>query len=103
MPQAIQCKSLQQVRDQIARLDNRIGQLIAERTVYVLQAAEFKETRKAVRVPDRIEQIIEKVRGLANQLGLDPDLIDSVYRHLIEQSIEGESQHWDAIQARSVK
>jgi len=103
MTQAIRCRSLQQVRDQIDRLDNRIVELIAERTVYVLQAAEFKKTRKAVRVPDRIEYIIEKVRGQADQLGLDPDLIDSVYRHLIEQSIEGESQHWDAIQARSVK
>ena len=63
MTQAIQCKSLQKVRNQIGCLDNRIVQLITERTVYVLQAAEFKETREAVRVPDRIEKIIEKVRA----------------------------------------
>ena len=103
MTQTIKCSNIQEVRDQIDRVDTLIVELIAERTAYVLQAAGFKETRKAVRVPDRIEEIIARVRGLADQLGLDPNLIDSVYRYLIEQSIEEESQHWDEIQTRLVK
>jgi len=37
--------------------------------------------------------IIYRVRTLAEQTGLDPAMIESVYRHLIEQSIEGESRY----------
>jgi chorismate mutase len=47
----------------------------------------------AVRFPARIEAIIYRVRTLAEQTGLDPAMIESVYQHLIEQSIEGESRY----------
>ena len=46
-----------------------------------------------MRFPARIEAIIYRVRTLAEQTGLDPAMIESVYRHLIEQSIEGESRY----------
>ena len=47
----------------------------------------------AVRVPARIEAIIDPVRSLAEQTGLDSAMIESVYRHLIEQSIEGKPRY----------
>ena len=93
MPQAIHCNTVQEVRNQIDRHDTLIVNLLAERTDYVFQAARFKNTPGAVRVPARIEAIIDRVRTLAEQTGLDPAMIESVYRHLIEQSIEGESRY----------
>jgi len=101
MREVIQCNNLQQVRTHIDQVDTLIVKLLAERTEYVFQAAQFKKKRQDVRVPERIEEIIARVKVLANQRGLDPDMIDSIYRHLIEQSIDEESHHWDNIQTDS--
>ena len=75
------CTTLQEVRDQIDRVDTLIVNLIAERTEYVVQAARFKDTKEAVRIPTRIESIIGRVRALARETGLDPAMVESVYRH----------------------
>ena len=93
MLQAIHCNTVQEVRNQIDRHGTLIVNLLAKCTDYVFQAARFKDTRGAVRVPARIEAIIDRVRTLAEQPRLDPAMIESVYRHLIEQSIEGESRY----------
>ena len=93
MLQAIHCNTVQEVRNQIDRHGTLIVNLLAECTDYVFQAARFKNTRGAIRVPARIEAIIDRVRTLAEHTGLDPAMIESVYRHLIEQSIEGESRY----------
>ena len=42
MPKPVTCKNLQEVRDNIDRLDAIIVPLLAERIGYVLQAAQFK-------------------------------------------------------------
>ena len=99
MSTPIECNDLEQVRAQIDRLDTQIVELIAERTTYVIQAAKFKQTKENVRVPKRIEQIIDRVRILAHQYNLNPDMIDSIYRHLIEVSIIEESRNWDLIRS----
>ncbi len=97
MPKAVKCHSLQDVRDNIDRLDETIVGLLAERIDYVLQAAQFKETRGDVRIPSRIEFIVERVRAFAKSEGMDPDMIESVYRHLMEESIAREEVRWDKI------
>tara|TARA_B100000029_G_scaffold495098_1_gene559680 strand:- start:9 stop:338 length:330 start_codon:yes stop_codon:yes gene_type:complete len=94
-----ECNNLEQVRAQIDRLDTQIVELIAERTTYVIQAAKFKKTKENVRVPKRIEEIIDRVRTLAHQFNLNPDVIDSIYRHIIETSIEEERRNWDLIRS----
>tara|TARA_B100000686_G_scaffold354347_1_gene464111 strand:- start:19370 stop:19681 length:312 start_codon:yes stop_codon:yes gene_type:complete len=99
MSMPIECNDLEQVRAQIDRLDALIVELIAERTTYVIQAAKFKKTKENVRIPKRIEQIIDRVRTLAHQFNLNPDMIDSIYRHLIEVSITEESRNWDLIRS----
>ena len=93
MPQAIHCNTVQEVRNQIDRHGTLIVNLLAERTDYVFQAANLKTRGGAFKSPPVSRAIIDRVRTLAEQTGLDPAMIESVYRHLIEQSIEGESRH----------
>lgn len=100
MPKAVKCHSLQDVRDNIDRLDEIIVPLLAERIGYVLQAAQFKETRADVRIPPRIEFIVERVRKFAKAEGMDPDMAESIYRHIMEESIAREEVRWDDINAR---
>lgn len=97
MAEAKHCETLQDVRDNIDRLDEIIVRLLSERIGYVLQAARFKETRDDVRIPKRIEFIIERVRGFAIKEGMDPDMAESIFRHIMEESIAREEVRWDDI------
>ncbi len=88
------CADLAEVRLNIDRLDRDIVELLAERAGYVEQAAGFKATKAQVVDNDRIEDVILKVRHLANENGTDPDLIEHIYRSMIDAYIIHESQVW---------
>ncbi len=92
-----ECKSLAEVRDNIDRLDRRIVPLLAERAGYVEQAAGFKELKSQVVDTDRIEAIISKVRHLANEHETSPDLVEHIYRAMIDAFIMHESQVWKSL------
>jgi|AGTN01.2.fsa_nt_gi Chorismate mutase len=87
-----ECKNLQEVRENIDRLDRRLVPLLAERAAYVTQAARFKATKAAVIDPERIEQIILKVRHMAIEEGMDPDLVEHIYRSMIDAFIIHEAK-----------
>jgi isochorismate pyruvate lyase len=89
-----QCKSLDEVRSNIDRLDRQIVPLLAERAGYVRQAASFKKEKAAVVDIPRIEEIILKVRHMANDYNADPDLIERIYRSMIDACIIFESHEW---------
>ncbi|MFJ2366548.1 chorismate mutase [Pseudomonas sp. NPDC087697] len=84
------CCSLEEVRDNIDRLDRQIVNLLAERGAYVSQAARFKKDSDAVKAPQRVEQVIAKVRALSEQVGANPRVTEQVYRAMIAAFIEQE-------------
>ena len=86
----VNCDSLEQVREKIDGLDRQIVGLIAERGAYVSQAARFKKDSDAVRAPQRVEQVIAKVRALVGELDANPDVSEKVYRAMIAAFIEQE-------------
>lgn len=88
------CANLDEVRTNIDRLDVEIVKLLAERSTYVAQAAGFKQTQDQVVVPERIEAIIAKVRGYAAGHAASPDLIEAIYRRMIDAFIEFERSVW---------
>lgn len=77
------CNSLEEVRENIDRIDRNIIELIAERGVYVLQAALYKQDTVSVQAPKRVEAVIEKVRNYAAEFGADPDMVEKLYREMI--------------------
>lgn len=88
------CKDLTDVRQNIDRLDRLIVPLLAERTTYVEQAAGFKTQKSQVVDNDRIEDVISKVRHIAIENGMEPSLVDHIYRSMIDAYIIHESQVW---------
>ena len=86
----MKCSSLEEVRENIDRIDDNIIQLIAERTEYVRQAAAFKKSESDVRAADRVEAVIAKVRGKAQKYGASPDIAETVYRNMINGFINME-------------
>lgn len=86
----MKCSSLEQVRENIDRIDNEIIKLIAERGEYVVQAAAFKKSEDAVRDNSRVETVVKNARDKAEQFGADPDLTEAVFREMISRFISSE-------------
>ena len=91
------CDSLDQVRENIDRLDRVIAPLMCERAHYVNQAAKFKDSEAAVIVPERIQAIVDKVRAMAEAEGANPDLLEAIYRAMIDAYIVDEQARWREI------
>lgn len=90
----MKCKNIEEVRENIDRIDRKIVKLIAERSTYVVQAANFKKTSYDVKAPQRVEKIISKVRGLAIDNGVNPNIVENIYREMINSFINFElSEH----------
>jgi isochorismate pyruvate lyase len=86
------CTSIEEVRSHIDEIDSEIVKLITKRAFYVNQAARFKKTTSDVKAPQRVEQVISKVRGIAETMNGNPEIIEAVYRKMIACFIEEELQ-----------
>jgi isochorismate pyruvate lyase len=87
-----ECVTLEQVRQHIDRIDKNIVPLLVERNHYVMQAAKLKGDVNAARVPKRIEEVVKKVRLVAESRDSNPEIVESIYRAMIEINIELESK-----------
>jgi isochorismate pyruvate lyase len=90
MATAVQCDSLEMVRNQIDRIDRQMLALLAERGVYVKQAARLKRNATEIPAPQRVEQVIAKVTGFARELGADPVVAEVTWRAMIAAFIQSE-------------
>ncbi|ODS36714.1 MAG: chorismate mutase [Candidatus Altiarchaeales archaeon WOR_SM1_86-2] len=89
-----ECKSIEEVRENIDEIDREIVRLLSERNRFVKQAAKFKKSGDDVKAPKRVEDVIKKVRGLAEKYDVQPDIVEAVYRTMIENFIEYEMREY---------
>jgi isochorismate pyruvate lyase len=94
MPEPDACQSLAEVRTEIDCIDEQIVRLLGRRAGYVKAAARFKTSEVAVAAPDRQLAMIEVRRQWAEREGLDPDVIEKLYRDLVAYFIRREMDHW---------
>lgn len=90
MTRLVQCASLDEVRQQIDRVDRELVALIAERGQYVRQAAGFKKTAAEIPAPRRVAQVLARVDALARESGADPVVVSATWRAMIAAFIEAE-------------
>ncbi|MGC4847441.1 chorismate mutase [Micromonospora sp. DT15] len=83
--------TLTAIRARIDELDRDLVGLLARREELVRQAAPLKSDAQAVRAPDRVAQVVARVRTLASEAGADPDLIERIYRGMIQAFIDMET------------
>ncbi len=89
-----ECRTMDEVREEIDRLDRQLVTLLAERSGYVGQAARIKTQEDQIRDAARIDDIIAKVRRHSEAAGLDADLAERIWRGMIEHFIAHEhAQH----------
>jgi isochorismate pyruvate lyase len=96
MPTPAECQSLSQVREEIDHLDEQIVSLLGRRARYVQAAARFKTSETAVAAPERQAAMLAVRRQWAEREGLDPDLIEDIYRRLVDYFIQRELAEWRA-------
>lgn len=86
----VRCTSLDEVRQGIDEIDRNLVSLLAKRGRLVTQAAAFKKTTDDVRAPARVEQVIRKVREMADETGASAEVVEQVYRAMISAFITQE-------------
>ncbi|PRY25121.1 chorismate mutase [Aliiruegeria haliotis] len=87
------CQSMAELRAQIDALDMDLVRLLAERAGYIDRAAALKMVDgQPARIGSRVEEVVANVRAEALADGLDADLIELIWRQLIEWSIRREER-----------
>jgi isochorismate pyruvate lyase len=88
------CNTMQDVRRHIDALDDVLVPLLVARSGYMTQAARIKQDAQQVRDEDRIEAIVARVRAQAAAEGGPPDVIEAIYRSMMEAYIAFEHQEF---------
>jgi isochorismate pyruvate lyase len=91
MKRPSECSSMADIRAQIDRLDEDLVRLFGERAAYIDRAAEIKAAVDLpARIESRVEEVVANVRRHAAAYGLPPDLVEKLWRRLIDWSIARE-------------
>ena len=84
------CNSLEEVRTEIDTLDDKLVELISQRSHLIRQAAAFKNSVDEVKAEDIIEFIKQKVRHKAIELDVSPNMISELFTIMIDEMVETE-------------
>lgn len=84
------CETIEEVRAEIDRIDRLIVEALAERRQYVQAVMRFKHTEGDVRAPARQAQVIAMRRQWAEALDLSPELVENIFRTLIDHFVAEE-------------
>jgi isochorismate pyruvate lyase len=94
-----QCQSMAEVRAGVNALDDILVPLLVERSGYMTQAARVKNDKGLVRDEARIQAIVDRVRPMAEAQGGNPDLMERLYRAMMECYIDYEHQELARLRA----
>lgn len=81
------------LRAEIDAHDRRIVALLAERARLIDRAIELKPAEHMpARITARVEEVVANARAAATEQGLDPELVETIWRAMVEWSIAREEQ-----------
>ncbi len=85
------CTSMADIRAEIDRVDEELVRLFALRAGYIDRAGVIKaELGLPARIGSRVEEVVANVRRHAAVQGLPPELVEKLWRRLIDWSIARE-------------
>ena len=91
-----ECANIQEVRDEIDIIDREVIEALSKRFQYVIAAARFKTSEASVRAPDRFQAMLQQRREWASESGLNPDVVENIYRDLVNYYIQEELKHYQS-------
>jgi isochorismate pyruvate lyase len=90
------CRSMEEVRHGVDRLDEELVRLLGRRFRYMDAAARIKPVREAVRDEGRKAQVLANVARLAGENDVPAQAAAELYERLIEASIAYELDRFDS-------
>ena len=74
-------------RERIDEIDEKIVRLINERLGICKAVAKYKsEHNIPMMQPERVKEVMVKRRKLADELSINPDLVENIYRLIVEEA-----------------
>jgi len=88
------CENISEIRYEIDQIDRQVIALLGERFTYVKAASQFKTSEVSVKAEDRLNSMLEQRRIWAAEKGLNPDVVEKMYRDLVNYFINEELKSW---------
>jgi len=82
------CNSIEDVRREIDEIDNAIIGLIAKRSSFIQKIVKYKSNIDEVYAKKRYDMVISQRREIAAIHNLDPDVIEKIYRIMMDYFIK---------------
>ena len=83
-----ECETIVEVRTEIDAIDQQIIKLIANRAQYVQEIIRFKKNEDEVWAKNRYNEVFEVRRKWAEEQGLNPDVIENIYKTVVHYFID---------------
>ncbi|RKD90540.1 chorismate mutase [Mangrovibacterium diazotrophicum] len=90
MKDAKSCKTIEEVRQEIDRIDREVMELLARRQDYVCEIIRFKKDEESIVAQGRQDQLYQQRREWAEELRLSPEMIEEVYKTMVRHNIQKE-------------
>jgi len=88
-------------RERIDVIDEKIVRLISERLEICKAVAKYKsENNIPMMQPDRVKEVLVKRRKLADELFLNPNLVENIYRLIVEEACILEDEIINSLQKK---
>jgi len=97
------CKSLGEIRSHIDQLDRSLITAISRRQEYVHAAARFKRSEDQVHAHERQRTMLAARRNWAEGEGVDPDLIEVLFRTMVEHFVKAEMALFSDIKSKEAQ
>ncbi len=86
------CRTAEEVRNEIDKIDFEIIKLFSERHKYVEEIVKFKNDAEGVIALERKEQVIRQRKNWARENGLNEETFEKIYTLLVESNIKHEME-----------
>ncbi len=87
------CGDMTELRAAIDAIDVELVRMLRARADYIDRAVELKQANGwPARIPSRVEEVIANACRIAEAEGLDPALVEGIWRDMVDWSIAREAR-----------
>lgn len=88
------CNNIEDIRACIDEIDKYIIDNLVLRSMYVKCAAKYKKTISDVKAENRVASMLKTRIAWAEEKGIDPDFIQSIFKNVVDYFIKNETSEW---------
>lgn len=82
--------TLESIQQEIDVLDDKIVELISQRSHLVAKASSFENPVEEIKNQGRVDFVVQKVRKKAIELNVSPNMVAELFTIMVNEMVEGE-------------